>query len=70
VLELELLSLLYRFKTNIEIKAFIDHHLDWIPSLKKEFERFHPHPFYVSALEILNLFLRRERERLEVEEHG
>lgn len=70
VLELEFLSLLYRFKTDMEIKAFINHHLDWVPSLKKEFERFHPHRFYVSALDILDLFLRRERERLEVEEHG
>ncbi len=70
VLELEFLSQLYRFKTDQEIKLFIEHHLDWIPSLKKEFEHFHAHPFYVSTIEILDLFLKRERERLEVVEHG
>ena len=69
VLEMEFLSFLYRFKTDQEIKAFIEHHLDWIPSLREESKRFHPHSFYVSALDILDLFLKRERERLEVVEH-
>jgi len=69
-LELEFLSLLYRFKTDREVKTFIEQHLDWIVSLKKEFGRFQPHPFYVSAIAFLDLFLRRERERLEAEEYG
>lgn len=64
-MELEFLSYLYRWATDIEIKMFIEDHLDWIPLLKEEFNRCHPHPFYVSALEVLALFLNRERERLE-----
>jgi TorA maturation chaperone TorD len=66
VMELEFLSYLYELATDIEVKTFIEDHLDWVPLLKEEFGRFHPHPFYVSVLEVLNLFLDRERERLEV----
>jgi TorA maturation chaperone TorD len=64
-MELEFLSYLYQWATDIEIKRFIEDHLDWIPFLKEEFKQFHPHPFYVSTLEVLDLFLNRERERLE-----
>jgi len=70
VLELEFLSFLYRWKRDGEIKRFIEDHLDWIPLLRKEFKEFDSHPFYESALEILILFLQKERERLEVEESG
>ena len=66
-MELEFLCYLYQSATDIEVKMFIEDHLDWIPLLKEEFKRFHPHPFYVSTLEILDLFLNREGERLEVE---
>jgi putative dimethyl sulfoxide reductase chaperone len=69
-MELEFLSYLYQWATDIEIKRFIEDHLDWIPFLKEEFKQFHPHPFYVSTLEVLDLFLNRERERLEVEGNG
>jgi TorA maturation chaperone TorD len=31
---------------------------------------FQSHPFYESALEVLLLFLHKEKERLEVECHG
>jgi TorA maturation chaperone TorD len=64
-MELEFLSYLYRWATDIEIKMFIEDHLNWIPLLKEELNRRDPHPFYVSALEVLALFLNRERERLE-----
>ncbi|MGZ3493445.1 MAG: TorD/DmsD family molecular chaperone [Thermodesulfobacteriota bacterium] len=64
-MELEFLSYLYRWATDVEIKLFIEDHLNWIPLLKEELNRCDPHPFYVSALEVLALFLDRERERLE-----
>lgn len=64
-MELEFLSYLYRWATDIEIKMFIGDHLNWIPLLKEELHRRDPHPFYFSALEVLDLFLNRERKRLE-----
>ncbi len=69
-LELDFLSCLYRCASDFEVKQFIQHHLDWIPLLKKEMERSHPHPFYRSVLEVLDLFLGKERERLEGEGNG
>jgi len=70
VMELEFLSFLYRWATDKEIKRFIGDHLDWITLLREEFREFHPHPFYRSAMEVLILFLRQEKERLEVECNG
>ena len=69
-MELEFLSYLYRWATDLEVKQFIEDHLDWISLLKEELKRFDPHPFYVSTLEILDLFLKREKEKLEVEGNG
>ncbi len=70
VMELEFLSYLYERATDIEVKTFIEDHLDWVSLLKEKFGRLHAHPFYFSALEVLHLFLNRERERLEVEANG
>lgn len=70
VLELEFLSALYREATDREVGQFIRDHLDWIPHLKKELIRFQPHPFYRSTVELLGLFLKQERERLERIDHG
>ena len=70
VLELEFLSYLYRWGSDKEIKIFIADHLDWIPLLKGDLEKVHPHPFYGSLLEVLDLFLRKERERLEKKNNG
>ena len=64
-MELEFLSYLYQRATDVEIKMFIEDHLNWIPLLKEELNQRDPHPFYVSAMEVLTLFLSRERERLE-----
>jgi len=64
-MELEFLSYLYQWATDVESKMFIEDHLNWIPLLKEELHHRDPHPFYVSALEVLTLFLNRERERLE-----
>jgi TorA maturation chaperone TorD len=69
-MELEFLSYLYQRATDIEIKTFIEDHMDWIPLLDEEFKRFHPHPFYGSSMEVLVLFLNKERGRLEVEGNG
>jgi len=65
-MELEFLSYLYQRATDVEIKIFIKDHLDWIPFLREEAERLHAHSFYVSALGALDLFINKERERLEV----
>ena len=70
VMELEFLSFLYERATDKEIKIFIEDHLDWITLLREEFKEFHCHPFYRSALEVLILFLHKEKERLEVEDSG
>ncbi len=66
VLELELLSALYGEATDREVRQFIQDHLDWVPELKKNLLPCRPHPFYLSAIELLDLFLNRERERLEI----
>ena len=68
--ELDFLSYLYRCGTELEVRQFIKDHLDWIPLLKEEIERSDPHPFYRSALEVLDLFLGQERKRLEEKENG
>jgi TorA maturation chaperone TorD len=70
VLELEFLSALYGQATDQEVRQFIQDHLDWIPRLKKDLIRFQPHPFYLSAVEMLDLFLTHERDRLERIDHG
>jgi len=69
-MELEFLSYLYQRETDLEIKTFIEDHLDWIPRLNEEFKPFHPHPFYGSCMAVLALFLNKEGARLEVEGHG
>jgi TorA maturation chaperone TorD len=70
VMELEFLSYLYERATDHEVKTFIEDHLDWVPLLREEFGRFQPHPFYISTLEVVALFLNKEKERLEVEGNG
>ena len=59
-----------RWATDKEIKRFIEDHLHWITLLREKFREFHSHPFYRSALEVLILFLHKEKERLEVEDSG
>lgn len=70
VLELEFLSYLYRWATDREVRSFIEGHLDWIPWLRESCEGLRPHPFYRSAIEVVDLFLITERKRLEMEAHG
>lgn len=70
VTELEFLSFLYARATDKEIRRFIEDHLDWVPLLREKFKEFPSPLFYRSTLEVLLLFLRKEKERLEVECHG
>jgi TorA maturation chaperone TorD len=61
VMELEFLAYLYRRTGDAEIARFIHDHLDWIPLLRAKFRRLQLHPFYLSALDVLDLFLGREK---------
>jgi TorA maturation chaperone TorD len=70
VLELEFLSALYGEATAREVKAFIHGHLDWIPEMKRDLIRHRPHPFYLSAAELLDGFLAHEKNRLETGDDG
>ncbi|MCX8117175.1 MAG: molecular chaperone TorD family protein [Desulfobacterota bacterium] len=70
VLELEFLSFLYRHGREREARRFIEDHLDWIPSLVEMCQSVQAHPFYLSLVELLRLFLDSEKVRLEKEEHG
>lgn len=63
VIELEFLSYLYNKNYGESIKCFIRDHLDWIPQLIEEVKRCNPHPFYLSSLEMLNLFLMLEAKK-------
>jgi len=69
-LELEFLSALYGGATDREVRQFIRGHLDWVPELKENLLRLQPHPFYRRAVEGLDIFLDRERERLEITDDG
>jgi len=61
VLELEFLSLLYEYGSDEKAKAFIVEHLDWIPMLREQVEKAEPHPFYQCIVELLDLFIKYER---------
>jgi TorA maturation chaperone TorD len=70
VMELEFLSYLYRWGTDAQVRVFIADHLDWIPLLKEELKKVHPHPFYSSLLDALDHFLNTEKKELEIGNHG
>jgi TorA maturation chaperone TorD len=70
LIELEFLSYLYQEAGEVEIKRFIKDHLDWIPFLKESFEKARAHPFYISLIEILDLFINQEKGRLEKKSDG
>jgi TorA maturation chaperone TorD len=70
VLELEFLSVLYGNATDREVKQFIQDHLDWVPRMKRDLNQLCPHPFYRSAAELLDGFLRHEKDRLETRDDG
>jgi TorA maturation chaperone TorD len=69
VIELEFLSYLYQQATQADIQSFINDHLDWTSLLRDELRRFQPDSFYGPVLEILDLFLKKEKEP-EVEGNG
>jgi TorA maturation chaperone TorD len=64
------LSALYGEATDREVKQFIQDHLDWIPQMKKDLIRLHPHTFYLRAAELLDGFLAHEKNRLETGDDG
>jgi len=70
LIELEFLSYLYQEAGDEEIKRFIKDHLDWIPFLKESFEKARAQPFYISLIEILDLFINQEKGRLEKKSDG
>lgn len=70
LIELEFLSYLYREAGDVEIKRFIKDHLDWIPFLKESVEKARAHPFYISLIEILDLFINQEKGRWEKKSDG
>jgi TorA maturation chaperone TorD len=70
IIELEFLSYLYQEAGDEEIKRFLKDHLDWIPFLKESFEKACAHPFYISLIEILDLFINQEKGRLEKKSDG
>lgn len=70
VIELEFLSHLYEEAGDKELKRFIEDHLDWIHFLREDFERAHAHAFYVSLIEVLDLFITLEKRRLEKQTDG
>ncbi|MGB9627452.1 MAG: TorD/DmsD family molecular chaperone [Thermodesulfobacteriota bacterium] len=70
VIELEFLSYLYQKAEDQVIERFIKDHLDWIPLLKEACERANAHPFYMSLIDVLHLFIQKEKERLERKRDG
>jgi TorA maturation chaperone TorD len=70
IIEMEFLSYLYQEVGDEEIKRFIKDHLDWIPFLKESFEKARAHPFYISLIEVLDLFINQEKGRLEKKNDG
>lgn len=70
VLELEILSWLYRTGTESQARTFIQDHLDWIPDLKRRLDEADAHSFYRLAMEQLDLFLQEENEHWKDKEDG
>jgi len=62
ILELELLSLLFRYATPQQIKIFIADHLDWVAELKAAIDRVRPNSFYGRVIELIILFLSYEKK--------
>ena len=70
VLELEFLSLLYESDSEEKARTFITDHLDWLDLLKTEVEKANPHPFYRSAILIIDAFIREELKAGKADHHG
>jgi TorA maturation chaperone TorD len=70
VLELELLSWLYRTGTESQVRKFVADHLDWIPDLRRRLEEAGAHFFYRGTVAKLALFLEEEKERWKEKKDG
>ncbi len=64
-IELEFLGYLYE-RTGEEVTGrVIEDHFDWIPLLKERCQQAKAHPFYLTLIEVLDLFIEQEKRRLE-----
>jgi TorA maturation chaperone TorD len=70
IIELEFLSHLYQRANHGEIKMFIEDHLNWVDHLREKCKRANAHLFYTSLIDILDLFIKTEKKRLEKEGDG
>ncbi|MDD5476106.1 MAG: molecular chaperone TorD family protein [Syntrophales bacterium] len=66
VLIMEFLSMLYDEAPEEKARCFLEEHLDWFPLLRAHVEAAVPHPFYESAVTLIDLFLREEQKAREV----
>ncbi len=62
ILELEFLSLLFRYATPQQTQIFIADHLDWVAELKEVIDRVRPNSFYSRIIELIILFLSYEKK--------
>jgi TorA maturation chaperone TorD len=69
VLELELLSYLYRFAPEEQVRRFIEDHLDWVPNLRDEIQRRDGFFYGLAAKRLLD-FLTWELHSTEGTAHG
>jgi TorA maturation chaperone TorD len=70
ILELDFLAFLYRDGTPEQSRRFIADHLNWIPDLRSEMERLRAKPFYRRAVELIDLFVRKEQQYTKDSHHG
>lgn len=70
IIELEFLSHLYQTANDREIKMFIEDHLNWVDHMREKCKRADAHLFYTSLIDILDLFIKTEKKRLEKESDG
>lgn len=70
IIELEFLSYLYQEAGDETVQKFMQDHLDWIPFLKEECDKAKAHPFYMSLIKVLDLFVEQEKKRWGKKSHG
>lgn len=70
VLLMEFLSMLYDECPEEHARSFLNNHLDWVPLLKVRTEAADPHPFYRSAVSLIDLFVKEQQSNRKSEDHG
>ncbi len=66
--ELELMSILVEKKLEERQKMFLEHHMDWIPDMRKEAEKKQISQFYREVIRLLEKFVREEWKFLGLDE--